>query len=64
MEQLLADIQAGKPPSEETLKAAQASVDAGAKHEAEMAAMSPEEREKAIEEWATKLAAEVADLND
>jgi hypothetical protein len=35
-----------------------------AKREAELAAMKPKERRKAIAEWAKGLAKDVADLND
>ena len=43
---------------------ARSAVEANAKRNAELEAMSPEDREKAIQEWAAKLAGEVADLND
>ncbi|HME04480.1 MAG TPA: hypothetical protein VKG38_15780 [Solirubrobacteraceae bacterium] len=37
---------------------------ANAQREAELAAMSPDARERAIDEWAKNLAAEAADWND
>lgn len=43
---------------------AQRAVEACEKREAELAAMSPEDRDKAIQEWAERLAADVADLTD
>ncbi len=50
------------PP--ETRALAQRAVEACAKREAELAAMSPEDREKAIEAWAKRLAEDVCSLND
>lgn len=50
--------------SPETRAMAQAAVEACEKREAELAAMSPEDREKAIDEWARKLAGDVCSLND
>jgi hypothetical protein len=43
---------------------AQQAVDASDRRNAELAAMSPEDREKAINEWAQELADDVADLDD
>lgn len=45
-------------------KLAREAAEACARREAELDAMSPEDRDKAIDEWAEGLAADVADLND
>ena len=50
--------------SPSTRELAQRAVEAQERREAELAAMSPEERDKAIEEWARKLAEDVADADD
>jgi hypothetical protein len=50
------------PP--EVRKLAEAAVEACKKREAELEAMSPEDRQKAIEAWAHKLAEDTAGLND
>jgi hypothetical protein len=50
------------PPG--TLALAEEAVAANAKRNAELAAMSPKEREKAIAEWARKLAEDTALLDD
>ncbi len=53
------------PPLDDARRAlAQAAHDANAKRNAELEAMTPKDREKAIAEWAKQLAADVADLND
>jgi hypothetical protein len=50
--------------SPETRRLAQEAVDACKKREAELDAMSPADREKAISEWARKLATEVSTADD
>lgn len=50
--------------SESTRELARQAYEANEKRNAELAAMTPEDREKAIQEWAETLAADVADLND
>jgi acyl-CoA reductase-like NAD-dependent aldehyde dehydrogenase len=57
-------FQGTREMSPETRKLAQEAADACARREAELAAMSPEDREKAIDEWARKLAEDVSSLND
>ena len=49
---------------ESTRKLAQQAVEASARREAELQAMRPDEREKAIRDWARKLAEETAGLDD
>jgi hypothetical protein len=53
-----------KNASPELKQLAQEAVDACKKREAELDAMSPADREKAINEWARKLATEVSTLDD
>jgi hypothetical protein len=48
----------------EMRKLAQQAVEANDRREAELAAMSPEDRERAIDQWAKKLAEDTAGLND
>ena len=52
------------PMSHETRKRAEQAVESLRKREAELAAMTPEEREKAIEAWAKRLAEDTAHLDD
>jgi len=49
---------------ESTRKLAEAAAEACAKREVELEAMEPEDRQRAIEQWAHKLAEDTAGLND
>ena len=61
---VLQNIKTPPPMSPEIRKLAEEAVAANAKREAGLAAMTPEDRERAINEWAHKLADEVSALND
>ncbi len=50
--------------SPELLRLAEEATKRNAERSAKLEAMTPEDRKKAIEEWAKNLAAEVVDLND
>ena len=66
MQQLLEDMRAGKPPTldPELLKIAEEGVQANLRKQAELAAMTPEQREEDIRKWAETLANEDLGFDD